>query len=547
MMKALRIRRAGHAGLPATGLALMVIVVIGILIVGSGVAFGGNDQRALRIDAPTLVFASPEDVRLPVHNEGGRLRWTVTSHSGKLVDSGIDEDVPSSVIAPRIENAGYYALEIDNGHDKIAANFLVSGGAPDSPSLFFAVATHWGKQTYVESTWPLAPTVPLVTGLGIDQIRDETTWTSVERVAGEYSVPDFAENLSDAAQANDLHMMFVASYGNPRAYGGDMDGPMSPPTTAEGKNAFVTYINTVLDANPTIDKVEVWNEFNRPRRNTSNCQSGACYADLVKAVWEGVKPEHPSVKIVAGNTAGIPMNWFADFIDAGGLRYTDVISTHGYAANVDDLRNGIRGLDRLIRTHNGGKSKSIIVSEVGLTNTTVSPPLGNVSRVLTAEQAGGGLVKIYATMKSIPAVAQTVWYAALDDGTDPQETEANFGLYRQPSAVVSAFEPKPAAAAMSFFIRHLDGYRFASATSVGADVSVTTFIDEAGDTRRLMWKNAPFASSDTATQSVSITTSAGHRTIVRSYTGEILSERGTGTSDIDVGVTPVYLDEVPVS
>lgn len=522
----------------------MIVVVVGILVLGSGVMFRGDNQRALRIDAPSLTFTSPDDVRLRVHNEGGQLRWTVTNHAGTVVDSGTDDEVPSTDIVPRIVDTGYYAFEINNGHDKVSAHFLVSGRAPGTPSPFFAVATHWGKQTYVESTWPLTPTIPLVTELGINEIRDETTWTSVERVAGEYSVPDFAENLSDAAQANDLHMMFVASYGNPRAYGGDMSGPMSPPTTAEGKDAFVKYINTVLDANPTVDKVEVWNEFNRPRRNTSGCQSGACYADLVKAVWQGVKPEHPSVKIVAGNTAGIPMTWFADFIDAGGLAYADVISTHGYAANIDDLRKGIGGLDRLIRQHNAGKSKPIIVSEVGLTNTTVSPPLGNVSRVLNAEQAGAGLVKIYATMKSIPAVAQTVWYAALDDGTDPREPEANFGLYRQPTAGVSAYQPKPAAAAMSFFIRHLDGYRFSSAASVGADVSEMTFTNEAGGTRRLMWKNAPFADNDTATQDVPITTATDHRTIVRSYTGDVLAELGPGTSNIAVGIEPVYVEEV---
>ncbi|MGC0370676.1 hypothetical protein [Microbacterium sp. SLBN-111] len=382
-----------------------------------------------------------------------------------------------------------------------------------------------------------------MTGLGFREIRDETTWTSVERTAGITTIPDFASELAAATQANDMHMLFVASYGNPRAYPGDMDGPMTPPTTDEGRAAFVSYINSVLDANPSIDKVEVWNEFNRPRRNTSDCQSGACYATLVKAVYQGVKAEHPGVKIVAGNTHGIPFAWFADFMDAGGLRYTDILSTHGYASDIADLRNGIRRLDALARSHHGGKSVPIIVSEVGLTNTTATPPLGNVSRVLNEDQAAAGLIKIYVTMKSLPTVVQTVWYDALDDGSDPTQTEDNFGLYRQPTEQIGAFQPKVAAATMATLVQQLDGYTFTSVTSPEGDVSTYTFTDRSGDERRVMWRNEPFASTDASTTSVRITTPPGRVTDVRSATGEVVRALTAGTATIEVGSEPVYLSE----
>lgn len=541
-MKTLAERMSRTGSLAAVGMLLALAIVAGIVTLGSGVFFPDRPSP-LRVTSPSLLFASAADVRLAVDDAQGPVTWSVSSRSGTVVDSGATDDRPSDVIAPKIRVPGLYSFTVDDGRGPLVGDFLVTGVMPKTPDPFFSVATHWGKQTFASSTWPLAKTLPLVTGLGFREIRDETTWTSVERTAGVNTIPDFASQLASATQTNSMRMLFVASYGNPRAYPGDMDGPMTPPTTDEGRAAFVGYINAVLDANPSIDKVEVWNEFNRPRRNTSDCQSGACYATLVRAVYQGVKAEHPDVKIVAGNTHGIPFDWFADFMNAGGLTYVDYISTHGYAADIADLRNGIRRLDSLVRSHNGGKSIPLIVSEVGLTNTTTTPPLGNVSRVLNEDQAGAGLIKIYVTMKSFPAVAQTVWYDALDDGSDPTQTEANFGLYRQPTSQITAFQPKVAAATMATLVRQLDGYTFTSVASIAGAVTAYTFTDPTGDERRVMWRNAPFASSEDSTTSVRITTPAGRVTNVRSATGEVVRVLTAGTATVEVGSEPIYLDE----
>ncbi|MCT2087382.1 glycoside hydrolase family protein [Microbacterium enclense] len=540
-MKTLEERMSHTGSLAAVGMALTVAVVAGIVALGSGVPFPDRPSP-LRVTSPSLLFASSADVRLSVDDAQGPVTWSVSSRSGTVVDSGTTKDMPTDAIAPKVPAPGLYSFSLDDGRGPLAGDFLVTDAMPATPDPFFAVATHWGKQTYASSTWPLATTVPLVTGLGFGEIRDETTWTSVERAAGAFTIPDFASELASAAEQNDLHMLFVASYGNPRAYPGDMDDPMSPPTTDEGRAAFVQYIDTVLDANPNIDKVEVWNEFNRPRRNTSDCQSGACYATLVRAVHNGVKAKHPDVKIVAGNTHGIPSDWFADFMEAGGLAYADALSIHGYASELGDLRNGIRRINALARAHNGGRSVPIIVSEVGLTNTTTTPPLGNVSRVLNEDQAAAGLTKIFVTLKSLPAVEQTVWYAALDDGSDPTQTEANFGLYRQPTDRVSAFQPKIAAAAMATVVRQLDGYSFTSVTSPASQVSAYTFTDARGDERRVMWRNQPFADTDNATTQVEITTPQGQITNVRSATGEVVRVLTAGTATIEVGSEPLYFN-----
>ncbi|MDF2666000.1 MAG: glucan phosphorylase [Microbacterium sp.] len=540
-----------ETGLAAIGMALMISLVVGIVFLSSGALFGSDRYVAdpsaapLRLTTPSLLFESPSSVKLAVENAREDLNWSVHDHSGQVVSSGTTAVAASDRIDPELSEPGFYTFSVDDGRGPLQADLVVTGSIPKTPEPFFSVATHWGKQTFASSTWPIESTLPLVTGLGIREFRDETTWTSVERATGQLTMPDFANDLTLAARVNDMRMLFVASYGNPRAYPGDMSGPMSPPTTKEGRAAFVDYINSVLDSNPTIDKVEVWNEFNRPGRNTSDCQSGTCYATLVKAVYQGVKSKHPDVKIVAGNTHGIPTDFFTDFATAGGLKYADMISTHGYAADVADLRNGIRRLDNIVRAHNGGRSKPIIVSEVGLTNTTVTPPLGNVGRVLDEDQAAGGLVQIFVTLKSLPPVSQAVWYDAVNDGTDPAHTEANFGLFQQPTRAVEAFQPKVGAAAMATTIRQLDGYTFTSVTRLSGDVTAYTFTNDAGNVRRVMWKNQPFLSTDDSTTTVPIATSAGRQTTITSMTGQTLRVLADGPAIVQAGGMPIFVDEEP--
>ncbi|CAN3700968.1 hypothetical protein MMX123_00961 [Microbacterium sp. MM2322] len=504
-------------------------------------------SEAMSVTNTSLVFGKPSDAKITISGYDGSLQWTVKTPSGQVVASGSEASAPSATLRPRVPSSGLYSLEATDRDGEATTKFLVTGPAPSVQDPFFSVATHWGKESFASTTWPLARTLPLVTAVGFSRIRDETAWQSVEADRDSYAVPDFAVALSTATQKSNLHTMLVAGYGDPRAYPQDMKDTMSPPTSAEGRTGYVNYINTVLDANPNIDKVEVWNEFNRPKRNTSSCQSGTCYAALVQAVFQGVKAAHPDVQIVAGDTAGTPISWFQEFIDAGGLRYCDLISTHGYSSDTGALRQSITHLDDLVKKHNGGVSKPIIVSEVGLSNTAVAPPHQYVSRVGTQEQAAAGLVKIFVTLKSIPAVTQVVWYDAIDDGTDLTDPQANFGLFRQPTHSISAFEPKITAAAASYLIRQLAGYRLSSSSTPAPGVSEFVFTAGDGSTRRVLWDNAAFAADDSPTTTVPVTARSGYRTTVTTLTGEKIRGLPPGRINLDVGTQPIFIDESQTS
>ncbi|MDF2506432.1 MAG: hypothetical protein K0Q52_291 [Microbacterium sp.] len=513
---------------------------------GRSVAAGATTaSESMSVTSPSLVFGTPAGVDITIAGYGGSLQWTVKTPSGKVVASGSDPSAPTATLRPQVPSSGLYVLDATDQNGEVTTNFLVTGPAPSTPDPFFSVATHWGKQSFATTTWPLAKTLPLVTALGFSQVRDETSWASVEPNRDSYTIPDFSSSLSAATQQSGLHMMLVAAYGDPRAYPEDMKDAMSPPTSQDARDGYVKYINTALDANPRIDEVEVWNEFNRPKRNTSSCQSGACYAALVQAVSQGVKAAHPTVQIVAGDTAGTPISWFQQFIDAGGLSYADAISTHGYSKDTGTLRESITHLDDLIKQHNGGVSKPIIVSEDGLTNAPAAPTDSNVSRVDTQQQAASGLVKIFVTLKSIPAVSQVVWYDALDDGTNATDPESDYGLFRQPTPSISAFEPKLAAAAASELIRQLSGYSLTSATTPAPAVSEFLFNGPDGSTRRVLWKDAPFAAKDSAATSVPVTAGGGDRTTVTAVSGEKIRDLPAGASTLDVGTQPIYVDESP--
>lgn len=526
----------------------MIITVVVALVAISATAvllLLRTGPGPLTVVSPSLLFSSTADVRIVLGNSNGQVEWTLRSRSGDAIASGQNPGGAGASIEPPIPSNGFYVLDLSDDRDHLSVNVLVNP-TPASADRFYSVATHWGKSSFAASTWPVDKTVPLLRGLGFREVRDETAWMSVESTRGEFSVPPHAEDLRAATQDNGFTMMFVAGYGNPVAYPDDMKENLSPPTTSDGRQGYVEYINTVLDANPNIDKVEVWNEFNRPARNTSDCQSGECYAELVKAVSLGVKARHPEVKIVAGNTSGTPLEWFRDFIRAGGLRYSDMISTHGYARDLNGTVNDVSALDALIRGANRGVSKPIIVSEIGVSNTSSTERAGNIARVPTEEQSAAALVKIFVGLRALPSVAQTVWYDGVDDGTQQNETEDNFGLYRQPTDTVDAFQPKQSAAAAGYLMNQLSGYTFQTQQSLGGDVEMYTFRDANGAQRRVLWRNAPYADSTTGPKTVTVQARAGYRTSASSITGEtVVPNLAPGSAKIPVGTEPIYLDEVP--
>lgn len=520
------------------------IAVVALVVTLLVVTRIGGQPTPLQLGASPLVFTATTNVQFSVSGGQGLLRWSVINAEGDRVADGSAESSQPTLIEPKIEAVGYYSLRLRDQDSQVEANFLVTGEETDVADPFFSVATHWGKPSFAATTWPLGATLPLMRNVGFTEFRDETEWSSVERERGVYTIPQHSQEMISETSSAGMKMMLVADYGNPRVYG-DMQDVLTPPTSRESVRGYVAYINSVLDSNENIDKVEVWNEFNRPFRNTSTCQSGTCYAELVKAVYVGVKPRHPDVAIVAGNTASTPLPWFEDFINAGGLRSSDAISTHGYANDTDSIRRDISGLDRLIKKNNNGRSKPIIVSEIGISNTTSKNPRGNVARVQSENQAAAGLVRIFATLRSIPSVSQVVWYDGVDDGTNPDDGEDNFGLFRQPSSQVGAFEPKPAAASMYRVIRELAGSEWVSTSTQSDNLEVNTFKRADGTLVRVIFERQPFDDNGTSSKTARVTIAKGSSARVLSMTGSLIDELPTGQSEVTVGASPIFIIDVP--
>ncbi|MFF7682029.1 glycosyl hydrolase [Microbacterium sp. NPDC007973] len=479
---------------------------------------------------------------IEVSGDPGNIKWEVTTPSKGLAAAGKTLNMGSISIKPALNAAGYYTIHAKNGDESVQADFLVTGQMPTQPDTFFGVSTHWGKSSFSE-LWPLAETVPLVSELGFTRIRDETAWASVQPSATTFRVPEFALEATSATSDANFSQMLVAGYGNPGVFSKQSKDGLTPPVNNAMRNDFVEYINTVLDKNPRIEAVEVWNEFNRPQRNTSACQSGKCYAKLVAAVYDGVKAKHPEVKIVAGNTSTTPIPWFSEFIAAGGLRHADAISTHAYSNDIPTLLKNIDALDDLLRKNNEAKSIPIIVSEIGLSNTTSKSPAGDVGRVANERQAAAGLVEILTSLKATPAVAAVYWYDAIDDGTALSDAQAHYGLFRQPSKSVSAFQPKQAAGSAASLIRLLSGFEMTSSSFEG-DVRSFQFTNPSGDRRTVMWLETPFADSSEKKENVSFRAFPEYDTSLVDFLGEPMrNELGVGSTSIQVTTDPVIVVE----
>lgn len=523
--------------IPLTVVALTLLLFAAAIILLTLV-----ERHPLRITSSSLLFASLSDVSIDVSGDPGNLEWEVTTPGKTIAAKGRATSSGSLTINPTLDAAGYYTLSVKRESETVEADFLVTGDRPGKPDPFFGVSTHWGKSSFA-SLWPLATTIPLVSGIGFTEIRDETAWASIQGSSSSFTVPDYASKVISAVSNAGFSQMLVAGYGNPGVFGPDSHGDLTPPVNDAMRASFVEYINTVLDANPRISAVEVWNEFNRPQRNTSGCQSGTCYAALVAAVYDGVKAKHPDVKIVAGNTSTTPIPWFSDFIAAGGLQHSDAISTHAYSDNIPSLLQNIGALDELLRQNNGGNSIPIIVSEIGLSNTTSTSRAGDVGRVANEHEAAAGLVEILTSLKASSGVTAAYWYDAIDDGTAPSDAQAHYGLFRQPSKSVETFQPKQSAGSAANLIRLLSGFEV-TATSFQNNIRSFQFTNAEGDRRTIMWLETPFAGTSEQKTSVSFTSLPEFKTSVVDFLGgSITPDLKAGTTNVPVTTDPVIVME----
>ncbi|GAA1644898.1 hypothetical protein [Microbacterium flavum] len=376
----------------------------------------------------TSLMLRTETAALAVVLTPGAATWTVTRGDGTspddpVVDDGsLSSDGSVASIPVSSLGQGYYILHLTDAAGTVTtAPFAIVDGEVSTADDRFGVSVHVENALYDKAA-------RYTRSVGGAEIRNDVLWRRNETVAGQYDWdPVYADGF-DKMHQNGIKVLGIVNYGN-KLYSRNDKVPDNPEALA----AYGRYAAAIVQRFDLVG-VEVYNEFNHARFNTSACGTEpACYVPLLEAVHTSVKAVDPAMPVVAGATALYDAPWFDGLWQAGGMAYTDVISYHPYLLNEQQLGEAVDQSVESMRT-NAGDVRPVWISELG----NPSVPGWNTIAVQASS-----VLKMYAVTLG-HGVQKMFWYDLVNDSDDPAKAmESNAGLFYFPTEGVAALTPKP--------------------------------------------------------------------------------------------------------
>ena len=265
---------------------------------------------------------------------------------------------------------------------------------------------------------------------GIGAIRDEVTWSSLERQKGILIMPERHTKYVRSASAAGLDVMLILDYAN-RFYD-DGDRPRS----AEAIEGFCRYAEFVVrHFEKDVRLYEIWNEWDigigLPKKYNKG-GSPEDYIKLLKAVYPRIKAIEPDAIVIAGGcTSGaVKRGWFEKIIQLGALDYSDAVSIHSYnygakfpERSPETCSAWMTDVQKMLRKYNKGKGVPFYVTEMGW-------PTHIGKRSTTPELSASYLARLYLLARTSPSFRGLWWYDFQDDGWEAEYNENNFGIVR---------------------------------------------------------------------------------------------------------------------
>ncbi len=195
--------------------------------------------------------------------------------------------------------------------------------------------------------------------LGITEIRDEQPWDQIESKPGQYAFPGRLTNYMDQAEGLGVDALLVFTSGNTLYDSG------KTPYSAEGRQGYANHILAVLQKYGTqVKEIEIWNEFNGGGFDSpTGLDDATHYTQLLKTVWDTVKPLFPDVKILGGSAMSIGVGALEEIFQKGALSYMDAVAVHPYRDNPEHVDDELNHLTQVMAKY--GAVKPIYVTEFG--------------------------------------------------------------------------------------------------------------------------------------------------------------------------------------
>lgn len=284
----------------------------------------------------------------------------------------------------------------------------------------------------------------LMTKAGINWVRFDVNWSDIEQTKGIYNWTHY-DSVVNAVLSKGMHVLaLVAQYGVPSWERTDPSNWQSPPNNPQDFQTFIQALATHFKGKVTL--YEIGNEQNildfwPPAPDAKK------YTQFLIAGYNGVKAADSTAQVVSAGLANIPESEDTNFINAmyanGAKDHFDYLGFHPYSwpAGPDFTQWPARFnyLDTVhqIMTANGDGDKKILITEVGWPSTTQS---NGVTEATQADYITRLFQKI--ENENYQYVSLACIYDFIDDGTNKNNPENNFGMLR------TDYSQKPAFAAL---------------------------------------------------------------------------------------------------
>jgi hypothetical protein len=279
--------------------------------------------------------------------------------------------------------------------------------------------------------------LPLVSETGMTSIRTDISWSRIEKVKGVYEFDSEVDRVVDLAIQQGLEPLLILDYGNPLYDNG------KKPISNEALRGYVNYAQAVVQHfGHKVRYYEIWNEWENALGNTEPGRIDD-YAALVKATYPAIKHvnSHTVVLVGAFTTASLMDGWYERLAELGALKSADGLSVHPYvyqqpAACAPERAFGL--IDALVATLRSRYTLQlpVYITEIGWPT--------NQGKFGVSEPVQAQMLERTLSLAALrPYVRGVWWYDLVDDGNEPSDKEAHFGLLRYMN-----LDAKPASSSM---------------------------------------------------------------------------------------------------
>jgi hypothetical protein len=354
---------------------------------------------------------------------------------------------------------------------------LLAGSSPPPAWIALTPATppaplQIGLNSHLATRYPDAASLALpagiVSGLGVDWVREDLHWHRIEPLPAQWDWV-FSDNALHALDQRGLQILAVLGPSVGWAVGADGAArsavSYAPPPQAE----FVRYAEAVVRRYAgVVDAWEVWNEpdlgvFWQPSPQPR------VYAELLIATAAVIRRYDPQSPILIGGINPFHRDYLADVAAAGAWSSFDILAVHPYVdPNTPEqgaLGEAIAALRPLLAQYG---AKPIWATEVGVAS---GPGDRDARGVFDETQQADLVARTYLALWQA-GIHMVFWYTLKDDPHNP------YGLYRFGAGRADFSQEKPAAAAFRAFAAAVSG-----ATQINAsDAADAQLLDPLTDT-----------------------------------------------------------------